>query len=211
MAAEHGPRTDLTAAQEAQGRSLGPEWNEGVLQALYDAAFSKPGAEIVGVLVGHPSSTSVPPRVSAMIPASTARHPQRAQLNHQAWAYIHSMMARYYAGLDIVGWWVSRPGPGTELDQSELEAAGETFARPNQFGFVFDSRHREAALYGWQDGRYVRIHEGPVPRRLTRPDAKASSPLRPALTAFGLGVVIGVAGWLAAGNPGLALSSTRTN
>jgi hypothetical protein len=144
-----------------------------------------------------------------MIPASAARHPQRAQLNHQAWAYIHSMMARYYAGLEIVGWWVSRPGPGTELDQSELEAAGETFTRPHQFGFVFDSTHRQAALYGWQDGRYIRIHEGPVPRRLTRPGTKVPSPLRPALTAFGLGLVIGVAAWLAAGNPGLALTSTR--
>jgi hypothetical protein len=211
MVADRGPATDLTAAQDAQERSLGPEWNVGVLQALYEAAFSKPGSEIVGVLVGHPSSTTVPPRVAAMIPASTARYPQRAQLNHQAWAYIHSMMGRYYAELEIVGWWVSRPGPGTELDQSELEAAGETFARPNQFGFVFDSRHRQAALYGWQDGRYIRFHEGPVPRGLTRPGAKASSPVRPALTAFGLGVMIGVAAWLAAGNPGLALAPTRVN
>jgi hypothetical protein len=182
---------------------IGPAWEEGVLQALYDAAFSQPGAEIVGVLVGQPSRTTVPPRIAAMIPASTARFPERAQLGHEAWAYIHATMARYYGGLDIVGWWVSRPGPDAALDKSELDAAGESFARPNQFGFVFDSQHRRAALYGWHDGRYARIHEGPVPRRLTRPRAVSASPLRPALTAFGLGAGMGIAGWLAAGRPGL--------
>jgi hypothetical protein len=138
-----------------------------------------------------------------MIPASTARFPERAQLNHEAWAYIHSTMARYYAGFDIVGWWVSRPGPDTSLEHSELQAASESFARPNQFGFVFDSRHRQAALYGWQEGRYVCIHEGPVPRRLTRPTARRVNPLRPALTAFGVGAGMGLAGWLASGRPGL--------
>ncbi len=182
---------------------VGPEWEEGVLQALYEAAFSQPGAEIVGVLVGQPSRTAMPPRIAAMIPASTARSPERAQLSHEAWAYIHATMARYYAGLDIVGWWVSRPGPDAKLDTAELAAAGESFARPSQFGFVFDSLHRRAALYGWQEGRYMRIHEGPVPRRLTRPRAISASPLRPALTAFGLGAGMGIAGWIAAGRPGL--------
>lgn len=181
-----------------------------MLRALYDAAFSQPGAEIVGVLVGQPSHTSAPPRIAAMIPASTARFPERAQLDHEAWAYIHATMARYYAGLNIVGWWVSRPGPDANLAQAELLAAGESFARPSQFGFVFDSRHRQAALYGWHDGRYVRIHEGPVPRRLTRPHAtRRAGPLRPALMSFGLGVGMGIVGWLAAGRPGLSLAMTR--
>ena len=138
-----------------------------------------------------------------MIPASTARFPEHAQLSHEAWAYIHSTMARYYSGLNIVGWWVSRPGPDTSLDSAELTAAGELFARPNQFGFVFDSRHRQAALYGWQDGRYVCVHEGPVPRRLTRPPARRSDPLRRALGTFGVGLGAGLLGWLATGRPGL--------
>ncbi len=193
------------------GHPAPPKWDEGVLHALYEAAFSKPGSEIVGVLVGHPSRTSMPPRISAMIPASTARAPEHAQLNHRAWAYIHSMMARHYAGLDIVGWWVSRPGPDTKLGDAELEAAAESFARPNQFGFVFDSLHRRAALYGWHEGRYVHIHEQLVPRRLTRAPARVASPLRPALTAFGLGLVLGIAGWLAAGSPGLTAALVRIN
>ncbi len=211
MANEPGPRAGVNTTVDAGNSPPMPEWDEGVLQALYDAAFSKPGSEIVGVLVGHPSRTSMPQRISAMIPASTARAPEHAQLNHEAWAYIHSMMARYYAGLNIVGWWVSRPGPDTALDHAELEAAAESFTRPNQFGFVFDSRHRRAALYGWHEGRYVYIHEQLVPRRLTRAHAQAASPLRPALTAFALGVGLGIAGWLAAGSPGLAAALVRAN
>jgi hypothetical protein len=178
---------------------------------LYEAAFSQPGAEIVGVLVGYPSRTTVPPRIAAMIPASSARFPDRAQLDHDAWSYIHATMARYYANLEIVGWWMSRPGPDAALARAELEAAGESFARANQFGFVFDSRHRRAALYGWHDGRYVRVHEGPVPRRLTRPQAAAASPLRSAISAVGLGAAMGLAGWLAAGKPGLSMAPTWIN
>lgn len=203
VAAKRGPGGERGAGLVAEITPTGPEWEEGVLQALYEAAFSQPDAEIVGVLVGHPSRTAMPPRIAAMIPASTARSPERAQLSHEAWAYIHATMARYYTGLDILGWWVSRPGPNAGLDRPELDAAGESFARPDQFGFVFDSLHRQAALYGWQGARYVRIHEGPVPRRLTRPRKGNTSPLRPALTAFGVGAGMGIAGWLAAGRPGL--------
>ncbi|MGH2879943.1 MAG: hypothetical protein ACRDK4_10110 [Solirubrobacteraceae bacterium] len=200
MAAERSSRLERGLATTAPG---GPDWDEGVLQALYEAAFSQPGAEIIGVLVGAPSRTQMPARIAAMIPASTARFPEHAQLNHEAWAYIHSTMARYYSGLDIVGWWVSRPGPDTSLDSAELMAASELFARPNQFGFVFDSRHRQAALYGWHDGRYVCVHEGPVPRRLTRPPTRSSDPLRGALRTFGIGLAAGLLGWLATGRPGL--------
>ncbi len=197
--------TDGRPSLAASAAIGAPEWDAGVLEALYEAAFSQPGAEIVGVLVGQPSRTSVPPRIAAMIPASAARFPQHAQLNHEAWSYIHASMARYYAGLHIVGWWVSRPGPTAELDEMELAAAGESFARSSQFGFVFDSRHRMAALYGQSDGRYVRLHEGPVPRRLTRPHPSQGS-LRPALTAVGFGVAMGFAGWLVTGKPGLSIA-----
>src|SRR5580704_17101541 len=186
-----------------------PEWDAGVLQALYDAAFSKPGTEIVGVLVGHPARVGIPQRIAAIIPASTAHTPEHAQLDHQAWAYIHSMMARYYSGLDIVGWWVSRPGPDTTLQRAELESAAESFARPNQFGFVFDSQHRRAALYGWHDGRYALLREQLVPRRLTRAPRRRPKPLRPALTAFCLGLGLGIAGWLAAGSPSLTAAVVR--
>jgi len=183
-----------------------PQWDEGVLDALYEAAFSQPGAEIVGVLVGASSQTSVAARIAAMIPASSARFPERAQLDHQAWAYIHASMARYYPGLEIVGWWMSRPGPNTELEQSELDAAGESFARPSQFGFVFDSHHRRAALYGWQQGTYVRMHEASVPRRLTRARDSGSKQLRPVVGAMGMGVAMGLIAWLASGKPGLSLA-----
>jgi hypothetical protein len=211
MANEPGRRPGVNATIGAGAHPPLPEWEEGVLQALYEAAFSKPDAEIVGVLVGHPSRTSIPQRISAMIPASTAHAPEHAQLDHQAWAYIHAMMGRHYTGLAIVGWWVSRPGPDTSLGRAELEAAAESFARPNQFGFVFDSRHRRAALYGWHEGRYIYMHEQLVPRRLTRAPTRPASPLRPALMAFGFGLTLGIAGWLAAGSPGLAVALVRTN
>jgi hypothetical protein len=211
MTNDPGARAGVNTTAGAGALLQAPEWDEGVLHALYEAAFSRPGSEIVGVLVGYQSHTSTPQRISAMIPASNARAPERAQLDHQAWAHIHSMMARYYTGLDIVGWWVSRPGPDTSLGHEDLEAAAESFARPNQFGLVFDSRHRRAALYGWHEGRYVYMREQFVPRRLTRAPARSTGALRPAVAAFGLGLGLGIVGWLAAGSPGLAMALVPTN
>jgi hypothetical protein len=75
---------------------VNPDWDPGVLEALYEAAFSEPGAEIVGVLVGLPSRTNTPSRIAAMIPASSVQPPHRAQLGHSEWAYIHQMMARQF-------------------------------------------------------------------------------------------------------------------
>jgi hypothetical protein len=121
------------------------------------------------------------------------------------------MMARYYTGLEILGWWISRPGPDTKLEYAELEAAAESFDRPHQFGFVFDSLHRRASLYRRQDGHYVHIQEQSVPRELTRPPVRLTIALRPAVTAFGLGVLMGLAGWLVAGRPGLTLALLRIN
>ena len=144
---EYPPGGALSGPAEGASASV-PEWDPGVLDALYEAAFSSPGSERIGVLVGAPSVTSAPPRIAAMIPASTAEPPARAQLDHAAWAYIHSTMARYYSGLDIVGWWVSRPGPDTELDPVDLDAARESFGRPTQFGFVFDSERSVSPYTG---------------------------------------------------------------
>jgi len=76
MANEPGSRADPRATVAEGAPPPVPEWDEGVLQALYEAAFSKPDSEIVGVLVGHPSRTSMPQRISAMIPASTAPAPE---------------------------------------------------------------------------------------------------------------------------------------
>jgi hypothetical protein len=204
---------DSQASAELPGPALDgasapvPDWEPGVLAALYNAAFSSPGSERIGVLVGAPSATSAPSRISAMIPASTAEPPGRAQLDHAAWAYIHSTMARYYGGLDIVGWWVSRPGPDTQLDPVDLEAARVSFARPTQFGFVFDSEHRRVAFYGWRGGGYCRLHEELVPRRLARPHERIAGAGKAAATAFALGVFGGVAGWLLTGRPGLITMS----
>jgi hypothetical protein len=202
--AEELPDGRVEAPTPPPVRALAPEWDPGVLGALYEVAFGEPEAEIIGVLVGVLSRTGTPARIAAMIPASSAQQPGHAQLDHVAWAYVHSTMARYYAGFEIVGWWVSRPGPDTELEQAELQAAGEWFARPTQFGFVFDSRHRCAALYGLHEGRYVRIYEEPVPRHLTRPVERAAGAARGALATFAFGVAAGVAGWLIAGRPGLS-------
>jgi hypothetical protein len=52
------------------------------------------------------------------------------------------------------------------------------------------------------------IHEGPVPRRLTRPVEHSASTGRAAFTTFALGVTAGVIGWLLAGRPGLMVMPT---
>jgi hypothetical protein len=183
-----------------------PQWDEGVLQALYEVAFSEKDTETIGVLVGQLSMGPAPARIAAMIPAGKARPPERARLTHQAWAYVYDMMSRHYGRLEIVGWWLSRPGPSTDVDAGELAAAAQTFAKPGQFGFVFDSVHRRAAYYVLDVGGYRRAHEQPVPRQITRARPTRDATVRSGATVFTGGVVLGVAAWVALGAPGLLLS-----
>ena len=207
MVASQDTEHELAVPQAGFGEGRpAPQWDEGVLQALYEVAFSERDTETIGVLVGQLSLGPAPARIAAMIPAGKARPPERARLNHQAWAYVYDMMTRHYGGLEIVGWWLSRPGPSTDVDGDELSAAAQTFAKPGQFGFVFDSVHRRAAYYVLDVGGYRRAQEQPVPRQITRARPTRDATVRTGVTAFTGGVLLGVAAWVALGAPGLLLS-----
>jgi hypothetical protein len=206
VASQDGDR-ELAEPQAGFGEgSPAPQWDDGVLRALYEVAFSEEDTEAIGVLVGQLSLGPAPARIAAMIPAGKARPPERARLTHEAWAYVYDMMSRHYVGLEIVGWWLSRPGPSTDVDAGELAAAAQTFAKPGQFGFVFDSVHRRAAYYVLDMGGYRRAQEQPVPRLITRARPTRDATVRSGVAAFTGGIVLGVAAWVALGTPGLLLS-----
>src|SRR5436190_734385 len=99
----------------------GPGWEDGVLSSLYRVAFSTPDREVGGVLVGVGATDGRPPQIQAIIPAAEGYTPgQASNFTHQTWAFVHETMARHYEGLEIVGWYVSRPGAGTELTPGDL-------------------------------------------------------------------------------------------
>ncbi len=167
------------------------DWDAGVLKALYELVFSTPDRELAGVLVGVPSAGSETglPLIRAAIPATQGFMPGQASLFvHQTWAQVHATMARYYGGLEAVGWYVSRPGQGTGLTESDVLNHQRWFARRDQVLLVVDSLSHHAALYAWSNGRLVRVTEGAVARRYTRPP-------RPGLPVAGIGLlaVLGIA------------------
>jgi proteasome lid subunit RPN8/RPN11 len=166
-----------------------PGWESGVLASLYEVAFATPDREVAGVLVGTPAVDGHPPTVQAVVPASQGIQPgQASQFNHETWAYIHDTMARHYGGLEVVGWYLSRPGMGTELLDADITNHQRWFTSPRQVLLTLDSRAHRGALYQAHDRRLVRLHEGPVARRYTQPQ-----PPRGIGAAVALLAVIGMA------------------
>ncbi len=161
------------------------DWDAGVLKALYELVFSVPDREVAGVLVGMPPAVSGTglPFVRAAIPATQGFVPGQASLFvHQTWSQVHGTMARYYAGLEAVGWYVSRPGRGTGLTEADILNHRRWFARSDQILLVVDSLNHKAAVYAWSGAQLVRVTEGAVSRRYTRPP-------RPGFPIAGLGLL----------------------
>ncbi len=154
------------------------EWDSRVLATLYRLVFATPDRELAGVLVGSSpvGAGGGLPVIRAAIPATQAFLPGQAALfSHHTWAQVYDAMARHYGGLEAVGWYVSRPGQGTGLTEADVANHGRWFSRPDQILLVVDSRSHRAAIYVWSGRGLVRLTEGPVARRYTRPP-RASFP-----------------------------------
>jgi proteasome lid subunit RPN8/RPN11 len=148
------------------------DWDSDLLKALYDLVFSTPDREVAGVLVGTRADAAAGslPVVRAAIPATEGYVPGQAALfEHQVWAQVNATMARHYAGLDVVGWYVSRPDHGTTLTAADVANHGRWFGRRDQVLMAVDSRRYRAAIYGWSTQGLTQLSEGPIARRYTRP------------------------------------------
>ncbi len=159
----------MEASQAALTESTA-DWDSELLRALYQLVFSSPDREVAGVLVGSPAEQSETglPVVRAAIPATQGFVPGEASMfAHITWAHINETMARYYPGLETVGWYVSRPGHGTGLIPQDVANHARWFGRPGQILLVVDSLSHRAALYADGRGGLVQLTEGPVARRYT--------------------------------------------
>jgi proteasome lid subunit RPN8/RPN11 len=188
----------MSATQSARAASPA-EWDSGVLAALYQLVFATPDREVAGVLVGTPSEHGADwPRVRAAIPATQGFvNGKAATFHHDTWARLHTTMARHYPGLAVLGWYVSRPGHGTQLSAADHANHRMWFARPDQLLLVVDSRSHRAAIYAWHENQLARLTEGPVARRYTHPP-KTRFPGGAVSLLAGLGVGTGALAFLVA-------------
>lgn len=176
------------------------QWDSGLLKALYELVFASPDREVAGVFVGGRSEESGTrlPSVRAAIPATQGFAPGRAAMfAHQTWAEVHATIARHYPGLETVGWYVSRPGRGTALEEEDFINHTRWFSRPDQILLVVDSRTHQAAMYVWIAGELTQATEGPVARRYTRP-SRPRFPLAGVGMLLVLGVTIGAISFIVA-------------
>lgn len=177
---------------EPAGDSV-PDWAKGVLESLYEVAFATIDREVAGVLVGQPAAGSDVPQIRAIIPAAEGYQiGQAAMFGHESWAHVHTAMSRHYAGLELVGWYISRPGNGTQMTDADMLNHQRWFARHDQVLLVLDSRSHRGALYAWSGDRLARISEGPVARRYTRPP-RDSAPVAALILLTAFGILIGIA------------------
>lgn len=175
---------------------VAPDWSGGVLESFYRVVFARPDVEISGVLVGRVGSMGAA-RVEAVIPLHEAGLlGAGAAFSHQGWAYAHSVMAQHYLGLEIVGWYVSRPNAGTRLAPSEVAQHARWFPQPHNIALVVDSAAMRGALLGWRDGQLAELHEGPIERRYTRGTVQPPEAWRSYLLLAACGSALGAAAHL---------------
>jgi hypothetical protein len=164
-------------------------WESDLLRALYELVFSAPDREVAGMLVGIPGTGNRFPMVRAAIPATEGYAPGQASVfAHQTLAQVHATMARHYQQLEVVGWYVSRPGAGVGLTEADTINHARWFARPDQILLVVDSQSHQVAIYVWRDQQLIQLTSGVIARRRDRP-----APARFPAAALTLLIIIGIA------------------
>jgi proteasome lid subunit RPN8/RPN11 len=173
-----------------------PGWGDGVLASLYEVAFATPDREVAGVLVGSVGGSDQLPQIRAVIPAAQGLQPgQASQFTHQTWAYVHETMGRHYTGLEVLGWYLSRPGIGTDLLDPDIANHQRWFGAPGQILLTLDSRAYRGALYQRKGAAMTRLHEGPIERRYTRAKPQGR-PIAALMLLTVLGIALGSLGFL---------------
>jgi hypothetical protein len=162
----------LTRRDDSGRRTL-----ESALDLLYEIVFSRPDLERSGILVGRLNPGSIP-AVAAVIPLRDAARSRRAAIGHAEWAYALESMAAYYQGLEIVGWWVSRPGGRARAGKTDAETHSQFFHVRDQVLLLFDTSSRTAAVFSEDEHDRLRcVHRDRVrPRALTGAAAHIAAP-----------------------------------
>jgi hypothetical protein len=87
-------------------------------------------------------------------------------------------MATYYRGLEVVGWWMSRPDGRARTRKADVATHARFFHAPGQVFLLFDTTARTAAVFTAGDDRRLRVvHRAPVePRAITGAAARVAAP-----------------------------------
>jgi proteasome lid subunit RPN8/RPN11 len=140
-----------------------------VRESIYDHVFSSDDIEVGGVLVGSVGDDGIA-QVQGMIPALEAQGSRASvTFTHDAWEEIIGVQERDFPDSPtIVGWYHSHPGFGVFLSEHDMFIHENFFTEPFHVAFVVDPQDETEGMFGWQDGRIVRLEDGRTPRRRGR-------------------------------------------
>ncbi|HEX8121734.1 MAG TPA: hypothetical protein VF549_10775 [Solirubrobacteraceae bacterium] len=184
-----------------------PGWRPGVVEALYaHACGAAAGGSAAGVLVGRLPSASAPMDVVGAIALGDSRRPI---LDASSWQRVESALHVHYAGSEVVGWYVSRPGAGTDAHHGDILAHQSWFPGPRVLLVLDPTLHAGALYVGSPAGLHL-LHQGPLDAGVAtagvaaaaaeaEAEAAARWPRGATLAAAVVGVLLGLLIWLAAG------------
>ena len=182
-----------------------PHWRRGTLETLHEHAFDGSGSELSGVLAGRFDPERSAAVVYELIVVGAHAAGTGAAFGHGAWAHIHRQLSRH-PDLELVGWYVSRPGFGLFLTPAEVEMHRRYFPRAEQFALVLDSQASRGGVFARRGDRIELVDAGSIERRAIAP-RPARAPVRAWAALAGGGVALGLAAWLAAGGPAATAST----
>lgn len=125
-----------------------------LFRALDDFALRDTSREQAGLLLGRRSQEGHWLKVEEALDVSLEEETSR--FSERSWQRARRVARHRHPGLEVVGWFHTHPGTGTDLSNEEIQVHRERFAEPWQVVYAVDPVMRERAFYVWRDGEPVR-------------------------------------------------------
>jgi proteasome lid subunit RPN8/RPN11 len=119
-------------------------------------AHSNLHSELGGALLGkaYRYQKIVFVEVMAAIPVVSDDHgPIHFTFSADAWPKIQQDRNEHYPDLEIVGWFHTHPGLGVFYSSDDVVVHSAAFTLPWHVGLVIDPIRKEAAFFGWDQGK----------------------------------------------------------
>jgi proteasome lid subunit RPN8/RPN11 len=143
---------------------------EVVKTGIYDHVYAHGNHEVGGVLVGHVDDCGNGVVTGSIAALEAVGKRASVTFTHEAWASVHQQLDRDFPDSQIVGWYHSHPGFGIFLSEHDLFIHEHFFSDARQIAYVVDPHAGTEGVFGWNDGKIVKLEQGPAGRKGLGPD-----------------------------------------
>ncbi|BBF44689.1 peptidoglycan-binding LysM [Lachnospiraceae bacterium KM106-2] len=91
--------------------------------------------------------------INGAIEVKEARFDEERILTNECWSQIYEQIKQYFTDVEIVGWYITKPGLLLELNERITKVHIDNFAGVNKVLLMYDSIEREEAFYLYSNSK----------------------------------------------------------